>query len=207
MQKRHILVIPIALIVILAAIWGAMNAHALHLNQTAAGASRNLTSTPTANYTSLYLTGSRVIPTVAVPTSTANCDPARIPTPDSTERMAGGAPAIKPHLCSIPTFTEQDVRHHMSTIKSFSGMRIQQTSPHFTVTRILFVTNQVANDILNADTGIANDNSLVVCYVEVYGNFTVAAPFSTNKNPPVMHHGQMVFDGITGNMLVMGVEP
>lgn len=208
MRKRYILAIPVALIVILAAIWGAMNAHALHLNQTAAGASHNLTSTPTVNETSLYLTGSRVIPTVAVPNSTANCDPAHLPTPDSAERMAQDiSPVIKPHLCGIPTFTIQDVRHFMSTVTSFSGRRIQQISPHYTITRILFVTNQVANGILNADTGIADDDSQVICYIEVYGDFTVASPFPSNKKPTVLHHGQIVIDGVTGTMLTMGVEP
>jgi hypothetical protein len=95
----------------------------------------------------------------------------------------------------------------MSTVSSFSSMRIAQASAHFTVTRVLFVTNQVANDILNADTGVI-DNTLIVCYVEVYGNFTVASPFaSKDRKQTILHHGQMVFDGVTGNMLVIGVVP
>jgi hypothetical protein len=124
----------------------------------------------------------------------------------STSAEGNVTPTIKPHLCSIPTFTEQDVRQYMSTVSSFTGMGIRQLSPHFTVTRILFVTNKVANDILNADTGISSD-TLIVCYVEVYGDFTVDAPFTTTKKPPLLHHGEMVFDGVTGNELSMGVKP
>lgn len=83
---------------------------------------------------------------------------------------------------------------------------LEQVSPHFTVTRILFVTNQVANDILNADTGIT-DNARIVCYVEVYSDFTIASPFPASKKQPLYHHGQIVFDGITGNEIDMGAEP
>jgi hypothetical protein len=114
-------------------------------------------------------------------------------------------------LCSIPTFTEQDVRQYMRTVPSFNGMRIRQTSPNYIIARILFITNQVANDPngLNADTGVI-DPRLIVCYVEVYGNFRVdgGPPRPTRVTPtsqPVFHHGQLVFDGVTGNVLVMGV--
>jgi hypothetical protein len=136
-----------------------------------------------------------------------NCDPKHIPGVALDTTGGIGSPAIKPHLCSIPTFTEEDVRQYMSTISSFTSMRIEQTSAHFTVTRVLFITNQVANDILNADTGVT-DNTLIVCYVEVYGDFTVSSPFSSkDRKQTILHHGQMVFDGLTGNMLVIGVVP
>ena len=93
----------------------------------------------------------------------------------------------------------------MSTIPSFTSFRIEQTSAKFIVTRILFVTNQVANDILNADTGVTNNN-LIVCYVEVYDDFTISSPFSSkDRKQIILHHGQMVFDGLTGNKLVIGV--
>ena len=78
-------------------------------------------------------------------------------------------------------------------------------------TRILFITNEVANDPngLNADTG-PSDPRLIVCYVEVYGNFRVdgGPPRLAGVTPtsqPVLHYGQLVFDGVTGNVLVMGV--
>ncbi len=139
-------------------------------------------------------------------TSTDGCDPKHLPTPVSASEK-NIPPAIKPHLCSVPTFTQQDVRHYMSTISRFEGLRIEQISRHFTVTRVLFVTNKVANDTLNADTGLTDD-SLIVCYVEVSGDFTVAAPFaSKNSKPAIFHHGEMVFDGITGGLLAMGVKP
>lgn len=150
----------------------------------------------------------RVNHTNASAISAANhCDPKHIPGVTSDPARGQGATAIKPHLCSIPTFNEQDVRQYMSHISTFEGMRIGQTSPSYTITRILFVSNQAANDTFNADTGIT-DKSLIVCYVEVRGDFTVSAPFaSKGSKPEVMHRGQMVFDGVTGNMLVMGVMP
>lgn len=151
---------------------------------------------------SLSSISTRIIPTIPIPTAPARCDPKQIPA--QFGRM--GIIAIKPHLCAIPTFTEQDVRDYMRKIKSFSSLRIEQISPHFMVTRILFVTNNVANGILNADTGSTNDNQ-IVCYVEVYGDFIVASPFGRSRNPPIMHHGQIVFDGTTGNQLVIGVRP
>lgn len=202
-MKKHLLLPTfIALLIIVIGVGGIIRARTPLSNQK----SSTLLANPQPSETisaSLYLTGTRVIPTVAISPSTANCDPKNIPHPASNDTNIG--PTIKPHLCSIPTFTEQDVRQYMSTIHSFSGMRIQQVSSRFTVTRVLFVTNKVANDILNADTG-SIDDSLIVCYVEVYGDFTVASPFSTSNKQKFLHHGQMVFDGVTGQMLVMGVE-
>lgn len=150
------------------------------------------------------LAGTTMIPTVTLPSPMTNCDPQNIPGVASDAAGGQGAPAIKPHLCSIPTFIEQDARQYMGTIHTFTGFRIQQVSSQFTITRVLLVTNQAANDILNADTGVVSD-TLVVCYVEVYGDFTVIPPFATRKDTPILHHGQMVFDGVTGNILVMGV--
>jgi hypothetical protein len=195
MKKRQFLIVLLTLLTIAAGIGGILTLRALLFNHENAG---NTSA-------SLYITGTNVIPTVRVSNSITHCDPKHIPdvTFDSAQEI--GSPAIKPHLCSIPTFTEEDVRQFMSTIPSFTSFRIEQTSAKFIVTRILFVTNQVANDILNADTGVTNDN-LIVCYVEVYGNFTVALPFlSQDKKQSILHHGHMVFDGLTGNELVIGV--
>ncbi len=146
--------------------------------------------------------------TNASATSAANhCEPKHIPSITADAARGQGASAIKPHLCSIPTFNEQDVRQYMSSVHKFEGMRIGQTSHSYIITRVLFVSNQTANDKFNADTGIM-DQSLVVSYVEVHGDFTVSAPFAAkDSKPEVMHRGQMVFDGVTGNMLVMGVRP
>src|SRR5579883_2361715 len=91
--------------------------------------------------------GIPIIPTIPISTAPARCDQK----PVSSQSGNRGIPAIKPHLCTIPTFTEQDVRDYMSRIKRFSNLRIEQISPHFMVTHVLFVTNKVANGILNAD--------------------------------------------------------
>ncbi|SRR5258707_14102741 len=208
MQKRNLLLGLIALLVVIACTWGVLEIHALASGQTTTG-SRPIAASPT-GLTSLYLTGSLVIPTVKVSTSTASCDPKNIPDVALDSANGVGATAITPHLCSIPTFTEQDVRAFLRTRTSFSGMRISQTSPDYIITRILFITNGVANDPkgLNADTG-PSDPNLIVCYVEVYGNFTVDGvhqPRQTTPRPQtILHHGQMVFDGVTGKILVTGV--
>lgn len=201
MNKRSFLIGCSALVLIAAVVWGTLYARA-SLSQHSAAGQPSATATISS---SLYLTGSRAIPTVALPSLAANCDAKHIPGVSSDPDGGMGAPAIKPHLCSIPTFDEQDVRQYMGTISRFTSLRIRQTSPHFIVTRILFVTNDVANTILNADTGVMSDK-LIVCYVEVYGDFIVESPFGINKKPATLHHGQMVFDSVTGNMLVIGVE-
>ena len=196
MKRSQFLIVLVALFTIAAGMGGTLTIQSFLLNQKNAGNASD----------SLFITGARVIPTVKVSTI-PHCDPKHIPGITSNTPGGIGSPAIKPHLCSVPTFTEEDVRQYMSSIPSFTSLRIEQTSAHFMVTRILFVTNQVANDVLNADTGVT-DNSLIVCYVEVYGNFTVLSPFvSKNTKRPILHHGQMVFDGHTGNMLVIGVVP
>ena len=208
MKKRNLVLGLIALLVVIAGTWGALGIHA----RFRPAASRNGTTYASlTNQTSLYLTGALVIPTVKVSTFTANCDPKHIPSVASDPAYGIGGTAIKPHLCSIPTFTEQDVRQYMHSVPSFNGFRIRQTSPNYIITRILFITNQVANESngLNADTG-ASDPLLIVCYVEVYGNFRVdgGPPRPAGGTPPsqpVLHHGQLVFDGVTGNVLVMGV--
>jgi hypothetical protein len=209
MKKRNLVLGLIALLVVIAGTWGVLGIRA---RASVPAAPRNGTAhaSPT-NQTSLYLTGALVIPTVKVSTSTAHCDPKHIPSVASDPAHGIGGAAIKPHLCSIPTFTEQDVRQYMRTVPSFHGLRIRQTSPNYIITRILFVTNQIANEPngLNADTG-PSDPRLIVCYVEVYGTFRVEGgpPRPAGVTPPsqpVLHHGQMVFDGVTGNVLVMGV--
>lgn len=194
MKTRQFFMICLALFIVVVGIGGAPTIRFLLNHETASNSPD-----------SLYITGARVIPTVNVSNTIAHCDPKHISGVSLDPVRGVGAPAIKPHLCNIPTFTEQDVRQYMSTIHSFTSFRIEQTSAKFIVTRILFVTNNVANGILHADTGVSND-SLKVCYAEVYGNFTVVPPFPTkDRKLPVLHHGQMVFDGLTGNELVIGV--
>ena len=155
MKKRNLVLGLIALLVVIAGTWGVLGILA---RASAPAASRNGTvhDSPT-NQTSLYLNGARVIPTVKVSTVTTNCDPKHIPSVASEPAYGIGGTAIKPHLCSIPTFTEQDVRKYIHTVASFNGLRIRQTSPNYIITRILLITNQVAYESngLNADTGVS----------------------------------------------------
>jgi hypothetical protein len=210
MKKRNLLLGLIALLIVIAGTWGVLEIRSRTPSQTVAAGSRSVEASPT-SLTALYLTGTLIIPTVKVSTSTTHCEPQNIPGVSSDPARGIGGQAIKPHLCSIPTFTEQDVRAYMRTVASFNAMRISQTSPNYVITRILFITNAVANDPhgLNADTGIIDPN-LIVCYVEVYGNFIVEGgppqPVRGTPRPPtILHHGQLVFDGVTGNELDEGV--
>jgi hypothetical protein len=153
MNKRNLILGLIALLIVIAGTWGVLKICVRIPVRSASGnTTAHISST---DQISLYKTGAIVIPTVKVSTSTGHCDPKHIPGVDSDPAHGIGVPAIKPHLCSIPTFTVQDVRQYMRTVTSFAGIRIRQTSPHYIVTRILFITNQVANDPngLNADTG------------------------------------------------------
>lgn len=212
MKKRNLVLGLIALLIIVAGTWGVLSIRTR--TSTPIVASNGTAQASSIDQTSLYLTKKLAISTVKVSTSTANCDPKHIPSIASDPAHNTGGTGIKPHLCSIPTFTEQDVRQYMSTIHSFNGMRISQTSPKYIITRILFITNQVANAAngLNADTGVG-DPGLIVCYVEVYGDFRVdggphmSPAKATPTAQPVLHHGQLVFDGVTGNVLDMGVKP
>lgn len=204
MKKRNLILVLIAFLVIVTGTWSVLVVHARF---------SPATSRKDTTQTTHYRTGTLVIPTVKVSTSTANCDPKHIPSVASDPAHGIGGPAIKPHLCNIPTFTEQDVHQYMSTISGFNGLHISQTSPNYTITRILFVTNQVANDPngLNADTGVT-DPHLIVCYVEVYGDFRIAGgpPRLSRSTPtpqPAFHHGEIVFDGVTGNELTIGIMP
>ena len=193
MKKRNLVLGAVALLVVMVGTWGVLSRRA---HSTLASFSNGTA------YAS---------PRVNVSTSTANCDPKHLKSISSDPAHGMGEPAITPHLCRIPTFTEQDVRRYMRTVPNLSGFRMIQTSSTYLITRILFITNQVANDPkgLNADTGVI-DPRLIVCYVEVYGTFRVGGPprppGSTPVVQPLLHHALLVFDGVTGNMLEIGAK-
>src|SRR5258708_29494144 len=172
MKKRNLILGSIALLLVIVGTWGILEIRARTSVRAALG---NITahSSPT-DQTSLYKTGTLLIPTVKVSTSTANCDPKHIPRIASDPAHGIDEAPIKPHLCSIPTFTEQDVRQYMRTVTRFTGIRIRQTSPDYMITRILFITNGVANDP-NGLKAITRhiEHKLIVCYEEFYGNITV----------------------------------
>jgi hypothetical protein len=210
MRKRNLVVGLVALLVVIAGIWGGLDLRA-HISPLTIFGRSTVLAGPT-NQTSLYRTGTRAIPTVKVSTSTVNCDPKDIPR-NASEPDDNIVAAIKPHLCSIPTFTEQDVLQYMSTVSSFNSRQISQISAKYIITRILFVTNQVANAAngLNADTGISDPNR-IICYVEVYGDFRFDGgpprlPTKATPTPrPILHHGELMFDGISGKPLGIGVD-
>src|SRR5258706_4448503 len=81
MKKRNLILGSIALLLVIGGTWGILEIRALTSVQIASG---NITahSSPTGQ-TSLYKTGTLVIPTVKVSTSTTHCDPKHIPSTGS----------------------------------------------------------------------------------------------------------------------------
>src|SRR5258708_19555672 len=138
MQKRKLILGSIALLLVIVGTWGILEIRARTSVRAALG---NITahSSPT-DQTSLYKTGTLLIPTVKVSTSTANCDPKHIPGVGYHPAHGIGEAAIKPHLCSITTFTEQDVSQYMRTVTSITVIRIRHTSPDYMITRMLLLT-------------------------------------------------------------------
>ncbi len=113
-----------------------------------------------------------------------------------------GVPAIQPHLSGVPAFTEDDVREYVSA-RPFNGHRFESKGP-VTITRILFITSYDACQLMRGESvGLPND--AIVCYVQLSGTFLFSSPFSTTPQPP-LHTGEEVFDGKTGNLLVLGVR-
>ncbi|GCE21730.1 hypothetical protein [Dictyobacter kobayashii] len=133
-------------------------------------------------------------------------------TPPTAPANSIGAPAIKPHLCTTPTFTVDDVRQYIK-VHGFQGMRISSVTP-ISIASIKFVSSKEASQLMKGEsTGVADD--AIVCYVRVTGQFPAPSgpptgridKKSTPTPQPVYNSGEEVFDGTTGNMLVMGIMP
>jgi hypothetical protein len=114
-----------------------------------------------------------------------------------------GAAAIQPHLSGVPAFTEDDVRDYINT-HPFSGLRIE-TKGATSIKRILFITSYDACQLMKGES-IGLSKNAIVCYVELSGTFLVSSPFPSATPQPAHHTGQEVFDGKTGNLLVLGVQ-
>ena len=106
---------------------------------------------------------------------------------------------ITPHLCSIPTFTTDDVRQYVNT-HAFDDLRIDSVGQPV-VTKIAFMTSQQLSVLLNQSSTGDNLTS-IMCYVELQGNFVFYSSFSSPKeNIGIVFE---VIDGLTGNVVESG---
>src|SRR5260370_17474305 len=104
MKKRNLILGSIALLLVIVGTWGILEIRARTSVRAALG---NITahSIPT-DQTSLYKTGTLLIPTVKVSTSTANCYPKHIPGIGSDPAHRIRESPLRPPLSSLPPFTE-----------------------------------------------------------------------------------------------------
>ena len=118
-----------------------------------------------------------------------------------------GLPAIQPHLSSVPTFAEEDVRDYVAT-HAVPGGSIKSATPP-TVVAIRFMTTHEASALIQNFIGWRKDD--LVCYVELEGLFTFhgGPPGYVSKHAtiPVETRVYEILDARTGNLLVVGFLP
>lgn len=113
-----------------------------------------------------------------------------------------GAPAIQPHLDTIPAFTEDDVRAYFAT-HSFMNIRISCEGSSV-VKKVLFMTSTETSALLQG-AYVSSLPDKQVCYVELSGDFLFVGgpPPSTVTRLDTVH---AVFDAETGNLLMQGTR-
>ena len=116
-----------------------------------------------------------------------------------------GVPSIRPHLNldksdgNIAKFDESDVRQYIQSHELPTTIMHDQ-SVATGVDNVTFVLAGVAAKQLNTHVGVADGE--IVCVVNIYGSFAVASgPDSGVKKFSKM---VAVFDGLTGNLLLVG---
>ena len=120
---------------------------------------------------------------------------------------SSGSPAIRPHLSSIPAFTEEDVRQFVAT-HPVPGGSIRNVKPP-AVIKVQFMTSQEASELIHNFVSWRKDK--LVCYVELEGAFTFhGGPpgyVSRYETTPAETRVFEIFDAQTGNCLVAGFLP
>ncbi len=120
-----------------------------------------------------------------------------------------GVPAITPRLAvvnlSTPTFTEGDVRQYVNS-HPVGGKISSQGTP--VIEKIEFLTKKDLATRLPLGGHVAGlSDDRLLCYVQLSGTFSVAAP------PPVVNRtpssasvqkSMQLFDALTGNLLLTG---
>ncbi|GHO84596.1 hypothetical protein [Dictyobacter formicarum] len=124
------------------------------------------------------------------------------PKSDQIESTGPGLPAIQPHLPSIPSFTEDDVRNYIKS-HSVASMRIGiQGEP--IVSQIQFLTNLEVNNFFHGANPGLLDNQ-IVCLVKLEGDFRFYPPALGGRAVSQIprDHIYQVYDARTGNLLMV----
>ncbi len=122
-----------------------------------------------------------------------------------------GVPAIQPTLnvntasgVSGAAYVADDVQRFVVSHKFFPTT--DGTTPE--VAKILFIPASQASALLHGES-IGRPATALVCYVEIHGNLDRSGVMhSPIANNPMLttpaHVGQLVFDAVTGNILIRG---
>jgi hypothetical protein len=125
------------------------------------------------------------------------------PGPPQPARGATGITVTIPG--QVPAFTVSDAE---AFVRTHPLPRFQPDSHVASVT----VSFQKASEVsaLLKGTEVGRPADVLVCYVEMTGTFTVAAPPPNPGEPRAMRtltHGFAVFDSVTGKLLLSGGRP
>lgn len=137
-------------------------------------------------------TGTVVAPDHIAQTPDANVAPR--PTSPVT-----GSEAIRPTLVAPPdqpTYTVEDVIEYLHESGVLEGVR---TGPAGTIEDITFMTADEAT--IRVNTGFSRSGTFPVCVVTLHGDFVIRLPYGSGPGTVTMQ--RMVFDGITGNLLLI----
>lgn len=131
-------------------------------------------------------------------TATSTCD--FHTSPYSSKTM--GSPAITPHICSVPSFTSDDVQHYVETHPFVTHVSVSQGK--VTASKIDFLSYGQAIGMLHDYTvylasTIPNDR--LACFVTLAGTFVAIGEAA---GAPPSHQAHEIFDAQTGNLLVLG---
>ena len=131
-------------------------------------------------------------------TATATCDFHSGPYTSKTM----GSPAITPHICSIPSFTTDDVQHYVETHPFVTHVSVSQGK--VTASKIDFLSYGQAVGMLHDYTvSLASNvpNARPVCLATLAGTFVAIGEAA---GTPPSHQAHEIFDAQTGNLLVLG---
>jgi hypothetical protein len=129
--------------------------------------------------------------------------PVSVVCPGPIDRVGSqGLPGVRPRNDCTPSFNQQDVRDYLAQGVSLGKIGVAGRP---TVTRVVFLTIADLGRVSGDSEWAANyPADLLVCYAQLSGTFTVFGPGPPGFIPKSESVAFIVFDGHTGNQLVMG---
>lgn len=112
-----------------------------------------------------------------------------------------GSPAITPHICSVPSFTDDDVQRYVESHPFVT--HVSQSQGKVTASKIEFLSYGQAVVMFHDYTvylvgAIPNDRP--VCFVTLAGTFVATGEAAGAGTSHQVHE---IFDAQTGNLLVL----